>query len=107
MDQVETRLEFVAADMPEANRLTVHILALVAQAEREAHRLPYEIKQQLVVPDRRPLQCLHRRKCGTAEPQEGCRRRQCGNRSLRTRSPSAAFLGRGATRLVLAAPTRD
>jgi hypothetical protein len=42
MDQVETRLEFVAADMPEANRLTVHILALVAQAEREAHRLPYE-----------------------------------------------------------------
>jgi hypothetical protein len=30
MDQVETRLEFVAADMPETNRLTVHILALVA-----------------------------------------------------------------------------
>jgi hypothetical protein len=37
MDQVETRVEFVAADIPEANRLTVHILALVAQAEREAH----------------------------------------------------------------------
>ena len=28
-------VEFVAADMPEANRLTVHIMAVVAQAERE------------------------------------------------------------------------
>jgi len=33
-------VEFVAADMPEANRLTVHILAAVAEHEREmiAHR---------------------------------------------------------------------
>lgn len=29
-------IDFVAADMPMANRLTVHILAAVAQAEREA-----------------------------------------------------------------------
>jgi DNA invertase Pin-like site-specific DNA recombinase len=28
-------VEFVACDMPEANRLTVHIMAVVAQAERE------------------------------------------------------------------------
>ncbi|GBQ97990.1 hypothetical protein AA23498_3057 [Acetobacter nitrogenifigens DSM 23921 = NBRC 105050] len=29
-------VEFVAADMPNANRLTVSVMALVAQQEREA-----------------------------------------------------------------------
>lgn len=33
---MESRIDFVAADMPEANRLTVHILAAVAEHEREA-----------------------------------------------------------------------
>ena len=28
-------MEFVAVDMPEANRLTIHILAAVAEHERE------------------------------------------------------------------------
>src|SRR5690606_23983276 len=32
----ESGASFVAADMPEANELTVHILAAVAQAERKA-----------------------------------------------------------------------
>ena len=32
----ETGVEFVAADMPEANRLTIHILAAFAEHEREA-----------------------------------------------------------------------
>ncbi len=32
---MESGVEFVAADMPEANRLTVHILAAVAEHERE------------------------------------------------------------------------
>lgn len=32
---MESRVDFVAADMPEANRLTIHILAAVAEHERE------------------------------------------------------------------------
>jgi DNA invertase Pin-like site-specific DNA recombinase len=32
---MESGVEFVAADMPEANRLTIHILAAVAEHERE------------------------------------------------------------------------
>jgi DNA invertase Pin-like site-specific DNA recombinase len=32
---MESRVEFVAVDMPDANRLTVHILAAVAEHERE------------------------------------------------------------------------
>ena len=32
----ESRVQFVAADMPEANELTIHIMAAVAQAERKA-----------------------------------------------------------------------
>jgi DNA invertase Pin-like site-specific DNA recombinase len=32
---MESGVEFVAADMPHANRLTVHILAAVAEHERE------------------------------------------------------------------------
>jgi DNA invertase Pin-like site-specific DNA recombinase len=31
----ESRVRFIAADMPEANELTVHIMAAVAQAERQ------------------------------------------------------------------------
>ncbi len=33
---MESGVEFVAVDMPEANRLTIHILAAVAEHEREA-----------------------------------------------------------------------
>lgn len=33
---METGIEFVAADMPQANRLTIHILAAFAEYEREA-----------------------------------------------------------------------
>jgi DNA invertase Pin-like site-specific DNA recombinase len=33
---MESRVDFVAVDMPEANRLTIHILAAVAEYEREA-----------------------------------------------------------------------
>lgn len=33
---IESGVDFIAADMPEANRLTVHILAAVAEHEREA-----------------------------------------------------------------------
>jgi len=33
---MESGVEFIAADMPHANRLTVHILAAVAEHEREA-----------------------------------------------------------------------
>ncbi len=33
---METGVEFVAADMPQANRLTIHILAAFAEHEREA-----------------------------------------------------------------------
>jgi DNA invertase Pin-like site-specific DNA recombinase len=32
---MESRVEFVAVDMPQANRLTIHILAAVAEHERE------------------------------------------------------------------------
>src|SRR5215469_5908263 len=32
---MESRVDFVAVDMPQANRLTVHILAAVAEHERE------------------------------------------------------------------------
>lgn len=32
----ESGIRFVAADMPEANELTIHIMAAVAQAERKA-----------------------------------------------------------------------
>jgi DNA invertase Pin-like site-specific DNA recombinase len=32
---MESGVEFIAADMPEANRLTIHILAAVAEHERE------------------------------------------------------------------------
>jgi DNA invertase Pin-like site-specific DNA recombinase len=32
---MESRVDFVAVDMPEANRLTIHILAAVAEHERE------------------------------------------------------------------------
>jgi DNA invertase Pin-like site-specific DNA recombinase len=32
---MESGVEFVAVDMPEANRLTIHILAAVAEHERE------------------------------------------------------------------------
>ncbi|WP_126172602.1 recombinase family protein [Altericroceibacterium xinjiangense] len=32
----DSRVKFIAADMPDANELTVHILAAVAQAERKA-----------------------------------------------------------------------
>ena len=33
---MESRVEFVACDMPEANKLTLHIMAAMAQHEREA-----------------------------------------------------------------------
>jgi DNA invertase Pin-like site-specific DNA recombinase len=33
---MESRAEFVACDMPEANKLTLHIMAAMAQHEREA-----------------------------------------------------------------------
>ena len=33
---MESGVEFVAADMPFANKLTIHILAAVAEHEREA-----------------------------------------------------------------------
>lgn len=33
---MESRVEFIAADMPEANRLSLHIIAAVAEHEREA-----------------------------------------------------------------------
>jgi DNA invertase Pin-like site-specific DNA recombinase len=33
---MESRVDFVAVDMPDANRLTIHILAAVAEHEREA-----------------------------------------------------------------------
>jgi DNA invertase Pin-like site-specific DNA recombinase len=33
---MESKVDFVAVDMPQANRLTVHILAAVAEHEREA-----------------------------------------------------------------------
>ncbi len=33
---METGVEFVAVDMPQANRLTIHILATFAEHEREA-----------------------------------------------------------------------
>ena len=33
---MESRVEFVAADMPQANKLTVHIMAAFAEYEREA-----------------------------------------------------------------------
>ncbi len=33
---MDSRVDFVAVDMPEANRLTIHILAAVAEYEREA-----------------------------------------------------------------------
>ena len=32
---MESGVDFVAVDMPEANRLTIHILAAVAEHERE------------------------------------------------------------------------
>ena len=32
---MDSRVDFVAVDMPEANRLTIHILAAVAEHERE------------------------------------------------------------------------
>jgi DNA invertase Pin-like site-specific DNA recombinase len=32
---MESRVEFVAVDFPQANRLTIHILAAVAEHERE------------------------------------------------------------------------
>jgi DNA invertase Pin-like site-specific DNA recombinase len=35
-DLMEGDVDFIAADMPQANTLTIHILAAVAQAEREA-----------------------------------------------------------------------
>ena len=35
---MESGIEFVAADMPFANKLTIHILAAVAEHEREAIR---------------------------------------------------------------------
>jgi DNA invertase Pin-like site-specific DNA recombinase len=34
---MESGMEFVAVDMPEANRLTIHILAAVAEHERESN----------------------------------------------------------------------
>ena len=33
---MDSRVDFVAVDMPHANRLTIHILAAVAEYEREA-----------------------------------------------------------------------
>lgn len=33
---MESKVKFIAADMPEANELTIHIMAAVAQAERKA-----------------------------------------------------------------------
>jgi DNA invertase Pin-like site-specific DNA recombinase len=33
---MESRVDFMAVDMPDANRLTIHILAAVAEHEREA-----------------------------------------------------------------------
>lgn len=36
----DSGVKFIAADMPDANELTVGIMALVAQQEREAMRCP-------------------------------------------------------------------
>jgi DNA invertase Pin-like site-specific DNA recombinase len=60
---MESGVEFVAVDMPEANRLTIHILAAVAEHERET------ISQRT----KAPLQAAKARgtKLGSPDPKKG------------------------------------
>ena len=52
----ESGAKFVAADMPEANELTIHIMAAVAQAERKAISL--RTKEALAAAKARPSKSI-------------------------------------------------
>lgn len=61
---MEDKIDFVCCDMPDANKLTIHILAAVAEHEREL--ISERTKKALAALKERGV------KLGTPDPQAGC-----------------------------------
>ena len=94
----ESGARFVAADMPEANELTIHIMAAVAQAERKA--ISKRTKEALAAAKARGTRLGGNRgnlddlKKGPAKSAE-VRSRQARERAVKVRRQIEAITGRG------------
>ena len=83
---MESGVQFVAADFPQANRLTIHILAAIA--EYEAKLISERVKAAIVASKARGVVWGGNRNAPTAHPNEA---RRIGNEGRKRRAVARAI----------------